>query len=317
MLAIGVIGTGSIVSDQHIPAIQAAKNAKLHSILTRSGELSTALLEKLDNPFDVVVYSDETSFFQDPALDAVVIASPDFLHFQHALKALDANKHVFLEKPMALKSEEGQKLCAIAESKGLRLFVGLHLRWHSGLENIIAMLKNGKIGRVRHISIRWTFHRTNLDDWRSNPEMSSWWSLAGVGPHCFDLVNWVADSLSLSRIDDNWVSMRGILGSLNEETTCYSATYSEGVTCQIVTSVLFPSRTMVAFYGDSGEIIAYDILGRDNEGDVTVNHTKISIPTANPFKRQMEAFTRAILEGSPDSSAQNGLRVLRDLERIK
>ena len=107
---IGIIGTGRIADSQLVPALKQVTGARFWSVLSRDKERAVSFAsfhgaEAQYNAFDSLA-----SFLADPALDAVIIATPDGLHAQHAIASARAGKHVLLEKPMATKLEDAREI---------------------------------------------------------------------------------------------------------------------------------------------------------------------------------------------------------------
>jgi len=104
------------------------------------GEVGEKLIEKFKSNFpDASIYSDYKECLKRDDIDAVVIATPAALHFEMASNALEHGKHVLVEKPLALTSEEGNKLIELAEKNNAILMVG-----HTFLYNS-AVRKNKRI----------------------------------------------------------------------------------------------------------------------------------------------------------------------------
>ena len=232
---VGIIGTGSIARDQHAPACVAAKNARPHSILSRDLERAQQFAADFSGDSNVKAYTDITSFMADKSLDVVIVASPDALHFEQAKISIEAGKHTLVEKPLTLTSQEGQLLIDIAELGGLAFGVGFHLRWHPGVHVALRLLKDNRIGNIRHLNMRWTIHRKSTSDWRADPRFSRWWSLSGVGAHCIDLMRFFSSELGWTRSSFTASSICNALGSDNEETTAITAIFHEGVSVQMLT----------------------------------------------------------------------------------
>jgi UDP-2-acetamido-3-amino-2,3-dideoxy-glucuronate N-acetyltransferase len=122
------------------------------------------------------------SFFAElePALalaDAVVIAAPDGTHAELGLAALDAGKHVLVEKPMALTVTDAERLVARARAGRRTLMVGHVLNYHPALERIESILRAGRIGRPAVLSSERFVER-------AEPGTDAWWTLA---PHDLSL----------------------------------------------------------------------------------------------------------------------------------
>lgn len=112
--------------------------------------------------------------FADPAIHGIATAAPAELHAEIALKALAADKHVFVEKPLALTRKDGEAMVAAAERAGRVLMVGHLLQYHPAFEALLAAVKGGRIGALRYAYS----HRLSLGKLRV--EENVLWSFA---PH--------------------------------------------------------------------------------------------------------------------------------------
>jgi UDP-2-acetamido-3-amino-2,3-dideoxy-glucuronate N-acetyltransferase len=97
---------------------------------------------------------DYRDILADPAIDAVAIATPSETHYRIGRESLLAGKHVLVEKPLALTSREGSRLVALARGRGLTLMVGHLLMYHPAIVKMAALVRAGRIGRIRHLGIR-------------------------------------------------------------------------------------------------------------------------------------------------------------------
>jgi len=80
---------------------------------------------------EVRIVAKEKEIFHDQSIDAIVIAAPAVAHYDLTRQALNAGKHVFVEKPLSLTYEDGKKLVALGHEKGKTLFVGQILHYHA------------------------------------------------------------------------------------------------------------------------------------------------------------------------------------------
>jgi len=94
--------------------------------------------------FEAVLYDDEIA--------GVAIAAPAALHAELAGRALEAGKHVFVEKPLALIVPEAEQLCALAERRDRRLMVGHLLQYHPAFIKLRELVSEGTFGRLEYIS---------------------------------------------------------------------------------------------------------------------------------------------------------------------
>ncbi|HIQ05993.1 MAG TPA: Gfo/Idh/MocA family oxidoreductase, partial [Anaerolineae bacterium] len=110
-------------------------------------DLDQARLEQARRLYPGVRTTDDAAeIWSDPGVEAVVIATPARTHFRLARAALEAGKHVLLEKPLTLSSVEGQALVDLAESEGLTLMVGHVFEYNPAVRYIKSLLDNGELG---------------------------------------------------------------------------------------------------------------------------------------------------------------------------
>ena len=97
---------------------------------------------------------DYREILSDPAIDAVAIATPSETHYRIGREALLAGKHLFVEKPLALSSREGQRLVELARERRRTLMVGHLLMYHPAVIAMADQVRRGRIGAVRYLGIR-------------------------------------------------------------------------------------------------------------------------------------------------------------------
>jgi predicted dehydrogenase len=122
-LRVGVLGAGPIAQAAHFEACRKAKNAELYAIC----EVAEDLLERMSAiQAPRKAYADYDAMLADPNVDAVIVAIADQFHVPMALEALEAGKHVLVEKPMGVTVEECEQLKERAEATGLAGRAGRH-----------------------------------------------------------------------------------------------------------------------------------------------------------------------------------------------
>jgi predicted dehydrogenase len=96
-------------------------------------------------------YASYDALIGDPSIDLVYVATPPSVHAVVAIKALEAGKHVLVEKPFALDASEARAILAAAKRSGRRVFEAFHYRHHALWHRIVALVRNGEIGAVKRI----------------------------------------------------------------------------------------------------------------------------------------------------------------------
>lgn len=148
---------------------------------------------------DVRTTADAAEPFGDPEVDAVVIATPTTTHFELAHQALEAGKHVMVEKPIAATVEEGERLCELAERNGLTLMVGHVFVHNAGVQQVRRYLEEQTLGRIFYISMV----RTNLGPIRM--DVNAAWDLA---PHDISIANyWLGGQPdTVTAVGGSWIN---------------------------------------------------------------------------------------------------------------
>jgi predicted dehydrogenase len=313
----GLIGTGSIADDAHAPALAAAANSCLWSVLSRSFDGAARFASKHHARGPKPACASLGEFLDDKTLDAVIITVPDRRHFDYAKAALEAGKHVLVEKPMVTTSADAEALVDLARRQGLVLGVGYHLRFHPGFRLIREILVEGHIGELRHILAQWTFYRPTDDEWRAHQALGKWWSLAATGSHCLDLCHWLTSATGRSRIDLKAIVTNHVFAGPNDESASVIASYTGGCTAAITTSVLFDAPTIFNVYGDKGFIETRGLLARRSAAPVFLNGEAKAYPNEDPYQNQVAAFSKAILHGGAfESDGASGARGVDDMLSI-
>ena len=141
VLQVGIIGFGLSGQVFHAPFIEVNPHFKLHTIVT-SGTLAK---EKYPSAH---ITSSMEDMLAKPEIDLVIVCSPNALHFQHSKAALQAGKHVIVEKPFTVDSAEAETLIEIAKSNNKFLFPFHNRRWDSDFLTLKHIIAEGYLGKV-------------------------------------------------------------------------------------------------------------------------------------------------------------------------
>ena len=165
-ISIGLVGLGKIAIDQHIPAINANSNLEL-----------VAGCSPHARPEGVRAYRNMTEMLQaHPEIEAVAICTPPQVRHAIAKEAIDAGKHVFLEKPPAATLGEAEAIRRLAEAKGISLLAS----WHSRFAPAVEATQDWIVQRsLRSVHIVW---KENVRQWHPGQT----WIFAPGGMGVFD-----------------------------------------------------------------------------------------------------------------------------------
>lgn len=298
-LNVAMIATGGIADGQLAPALAQAPNAQLWSVLSRdkarAGDFAGRHGAMSPNP----AHDDLDALLADPELDAVLIASPDKLHADQAIRAAKAGKHILTEKPMAADRDESAAMVEAAGKAGVQLAVAYHMRWHMGHRALFDHVQSGGLGEVRHMRIHWPTPNRNADGWRAKSEVGRWWALAAVGTHCLDQIRWfmTPGCGEISRADS--IINRSVFKGPHEETALLAYQFENGSTAELCVSVLYQGPRTMEIYGSDGYAVCTETLGPHGEGKIETHEGAFAYTPANPYVGEIEDFAAAIREGRP------------------
>ncbi|MHA1055475.1 oxidoreductase [Enterobacter mori] len=177
---IALIGYGFVGKTFHAPLIQSIEGLTLAVVSSRDEEKV-----KRDLPNVLVVATPEEAI-QHPDVDLVVIASPNATHAPLAALALNAGKHVVVDKPFTLDMQEARELIALADEKQRLLSVFHNRRWDSDFLGIKQVIEEGRLGKVKLFESHIDRFRPEVRvRWREQnvPGSGLWFDL---GPHLID-----------------------------------------------------------------------------------------------------------------------------------
>ena len=170
MIKIGIIGYG-YWGPNLVRNFSLNDNCTVKSVADKS-VVRLNVLKKLYP--DVEILTDADDIIADNEIDAVIIATPVFTHFNLALKALKSGKHVLLEKPMTATVKEAAELIEVAENMGLVLMVDHTFLYTGAVQRIKSIIDDGHIGEMRY------FDSTRINLGLFQPDINVLWDLA---PH--------------------------------------------------------------------------------------------------------------------------------------
>lgn len=175
---VGLIGFSVGGHVFHAPFIAANPHLELYKVTARKEEQQKMLRERYPLAIGVLSADD---IIHDPKVDIVVVATSNDVHYSFAKQALEAGKHVIVEKPFTNTSAEADALIALAKAKGLLLSVHHNARFHSDFKTVKKLLAAGRLGRVVSYEARFDRFRNFLRPgaWREE-------NLPGSGIH-YDL----------------------------------------------------------------------------------------------------------------------------------
>jgi predicted dehydrogenase len=179
-----VIGIGDIATRRVIPAIQAEPRSRLYGLVTRDPAKATS--------YDVWGWTTLDDALSDPAIDAVYVATPVFLHASQTIQSLRAGKHVMCEKPMAMNESEARSIVQTAEETGRTFGVAYYRRAYPKVQRAKQLLEAGAIGRpvlAEFTCHEWRDAQGSHRSWLVDPAQAGGGPLYDIASHRIDVAN--------------------------------------------------------------------------------------------------------------------------------
>lgn len=181
---IGIIGAGNIAR-QHLEALSQVEEAKVLAI----SDINMNLAENLAKQFQLPIVTDNYHrLLVNPDIEVVIITTPNFLHGEMTIRALQAGKHVLCEKPMAINEEEARRILEFQKKANRYFMVALNNRFRSDVKAVKQFIRDRELGDIYHIKTGW-MRRSGVPKgtWFTNHQLSGGGPLIDLGVHMLDL----------------------------------------------------------------------------------------------------------------------------------
>jgi predicted dehydrogenase len=286
-------------------------------------ELDTARTREFSRRYPGVPTSaDFEALLDDASVEAVAIATPPRTHFRLVGQALEAGKHVLVEKPLATSVQQAQALVELAERRGLVLMPGHTFLYSPPVNKVRDLISEGHLGEIYFV----TSARMNLGIYQADGVVCD------LAPHDLSiLLYWLDRRVSVVAASGCTVFQRGV-----PETAFLTLFFEDGCTANVQLSWLAPRKVRQMVVVGSRRMVQYDDTSADDlvrvydrgfdfseptnfgeyqltyrSGDMVAPH----IHAAEPLSLELEDFVAAITTGRrPRSHAHFGLEVVRVLE---
>jgi predicted dehydrogenase len=265
--------------------------------------------------------TDFEDILADPQVEAVVIATPVPTHFQLARAALGAGKHVFVEKPPAMRAREMEELVQLAEQRGLVLMPGHLLLYHPGVLKLKQLVESGDLGEVLCIY----GNRQNLGTIRKDE--NALWSL---GVHDLSVILYLVGEAP----SEAWAHGNAFLTPGVEDVVFCYLRFPSGKIAHLHLSWLDPHKMRKITVVGRDKMAVFDDMELDRKVTVydkapeqpaqsygewqtrTGDIFSPKIPNDEPLRLELQHFLRLVREGGDGSEARDGLQVVRALEQL-
>jgi len=247
-LKIGLIGCGWAGSTLHLPALQSIHDAEV----TALADIDQDRLNQVGEKFRIKNrYTDFRNLIENEEVEVVAVCVPANSHAEIANAALDAEKHVFIEKPLALAMEEIELLIERVKGSACKTMVGFNLRSHRLLRQARKIIREGTLGRIESLRTTWTSdlrHYRDMPKWR-NKRTEGGGTLIEIAIHHFDLWRFLLGG----EVEEVFALTRSL--EWDDEIATISARMNNGTIVSSIFSELTDNNNEIEIHGRKGRLL--------------------------------------------------------------
>jgi predicted dehydrogenase len=292
---------------------------ELAALCERDESRAAAFTQKVQG---VPVFTDVEHALDDPSIDAVLIATPPRTHYGLAAAALNAGKHVLVEKPLAKTAAEADDLIALAAARDLVLMPGHTFLYSPPVNKVRDLIRQDMLGEIYFV----TSSRMNLGKYQPDGV------ICDLAPHDISILLYLLDQ-PVSQVS---ASARSVFQAHVPEVAFLTLTFASGVTANVQISWLAPRKVREMVIVGSQRMVQYDDTAADEsirvfdrgmdfkeptnfgEHQLSYRSGDIIIPrvdAAEPLSLELQDFANAVRTGAtPRSHAQLGAEVVEVIE---
>ena len=293
-LGVAVIGTGQW-GKNHARVYKELPSTELVAICDINAERAKAMAAQ----HGVKAYSDSAEMLKDKSIEAVNVCTWSTILAQEAMKALNAGKHVLVEKPMATTPQQAEELVRTAKENGLHLTVGFLMRFIPGLQMIRQSVEDKKIGELVCATAK------RVSQW---PErIGDVGVVKDTAIHDIDVMRFISG--------EDPISVYAKMGSMRiqkfEDYAQIMLTYKDGKSAFIESNWLTPYKTRTLIATGSDAIMRLDYITQDLWIEQQTQTVQPRNPFQEPLKAELQHFVDCIVDKKkPLVTGEDGMRAL-------
>ena len=313
-IGVGLIGSGNLARWAHLPALRKIPHTGLRAVHSASGARGMTYARRFGAAY---CCTDLEELWKDPAVHAVLITSRNQYHARQSIAALEAGKHVFVEKPMAITEEECRDLWRAVQQSGRQLTVGFNRRYAPYYRE----LKKALAGRSSPAVVQCRINSPGISGayWMADPAIGG--AILGEACHFVDLMYWLLDAEPVAV--SAFSLPTGKSDPIGENNLAASFQFADGsigqlTYCTVGSKTSGGERVEVYAQGAGAYTEDFKRLGIHRN----LRQTQRRFFAEKGYETQMAAFFAAIREGrAPEVTVRDGVRAtlgcLRMLEAAR
>ncbi len=319
----GVIGSGGIARRRTIPeGIAKASNAVLSAVFDTDPKANADVATQFKTTTAVSLGE-----LLATEIDAVYVATPAHLHYDHVKACARAGKHVLCEKPLGMTVAQAEEMIELCDRSGVKLGCAFMMRFVTQHQEALKLIQQGRLGKPVYARAQLSCWYPPIQGaWRQDPTTGGGGSLMDMGGHCIDLLEMFFGKVAkVSCLIGNTIH-----NYRSEDSAVATLFFENGALATVDTFFCIPdagSKNVLELYGSKGSILAQGTIGQGPAGKMVAflegdgraydaqqaraadQGMTIEPQPVNTYQAEIEEFSQAIIEGRlPRIGGDLGLR---------
>ena len=293
-----IVGLSRLSQRNIGPALLKTKHSRLAGIVTGTPEKAKAWQEKYGiEDSGVYDYDNFDEMMDNPDIDVVYVVLPNSLHLDFAVRAAKAGKHVYMEKPMAISSEECRTMIDACEEANVKLGMAYRLQFEPHHKEMIRFAREKVFGEVKHIEGGFGFKMGgDPNQWRLKKALGGG-AMLDVGVYVIQAARYIfgeePESVSAMETKTDPEKFAEV-----DETITWMMKFPSGGTANLFTSFNLSGYNRLTVFAEKGKFGLDPCFGIGKQAGWTSNpEVPLEFPKTDHFEVQMDLFSEAIIEG--------------------
>lgn len=313
-LGVALVGLGYYSTDLLAPALQLTQNCYLAGIVTGSPEKAERWKKKYDIPDkNIYNYDNFDRIADNPDIDVVYVVLPPFLHKEYTVRAANAGKHVWCEKPMAMTAAECEAMIQACAANKVKLAIGYRMQHEPNTQEIIGYGRNKTFGKIKLISVAAGYFDPRTGHWKQDRSKGGG-AMFDMGVYSLNAARYVTGEEPVAVLAQEKTT-RPEIYTKADETTIFQLEFPSGALANCATSLGMNVNYLYVtaeqgFYKLEPFQSYSGIQGESGKG-------KLNLKIPNQQAKQMDDDALAIMNNSPlIVPGEEGWRDIKVVEAI-
>lgn len=314
-LGVALVGLGYYSTQLLAPALQLTQHCKLAGIVTGTPAKAESWKRQYNLP-DKNIYNYETfdRIADNPDIDVIYIVLPPSMHAEYSIRAAQAGKHVWCEKPMAPTAAECQAMIDAAKKAGVKLSIGYRMHHEPNTQRIMQIAEEQPFGPVRMVTASAGYYDGRTDHWKQKKAMGGG-AMYDMGVYPLNAARYTTGEEPIAVIAQQFTNRPEVYTEV-DETTLFQLEFPSGAVAQCATSFGISMNFLKATY-DNGSAQLEPFSAYNGVRGTTSGNIALDARIDNQQARQMDDDARAILRDEPVLvPGEEGLADIRVVEAV-